>query len=67
MSATKMPEPITQKVLHGKIDELARLIRELPAQRRTDILNRSLIEGLAGEDPKDQIFLTISNDEYFQK
>ncbi|WQF86703.1 Putative VWA-Hint protein, Vwaint [Colletotrichum destructivum] len=49
-------------------EQLDSLIRDLPANKfPSDPQNRSLIEDLAGEQPKGQISLALTNREYYNK
>ena len=69
MSSTEVHEPIKLDALKTKQDELALLIAKLPAQqyKDTDARNRSLVEDLAGADPKGQISLAVGNEAYFSR
>lgn len=60
-------EPIPIGQLDSKIDELNRLITELPSQKHSDAHNKSLVEDLSGRAPRGQISLAISRESYFQK
>jgi hypothetical protein len=69
MSSTEVHEPIKLCHLQDKRDELTLLINNLPAQRYkdSDARNRSLVEDLAGLDPKGQISLAVGNTAYFSR
>ncbi|KAK1982066.1 von Willebrand factor type A domain-containing protein [Colletotrichum cereale] len=50
------------------LDQLRELIANLPANKfPSDPQNRSLVEDLAGEQPKGQVTLALSNAEYYTK
>lgn len=54
-------------MLEDKQEELMKLIRALPAKAYTDDLNQSLVEDLAGQDPRGQISLAVNREDYFGK
>ncbi|CAH0014688.1 unnamed protein product, partial [Clonostachys rhizophaga] len=60
-------QALKHEQLKAKVAELPELIKELPAQKFDDELNKSLVEDLAGEEPRGQISIALRTPEYFRK
>ncbi|VUC37867.1 unnamed protein product [Clonostachys rosea] len=60
-------QAIKHEQLKAKVAELPELIKELPAQKFDDVLNQSLVEDLAGEEPRGQISIALRTPENFRK
>ncbi|CAG9943646.1 unnamed protein product, partial [Clonostachys rosea f. rosea IK726] len=60
-------QALKHEQLKAKVAELPELIKELPAQKFEDELNKSLVEDLAGEEPRGQISIALRTPEYFRK
>jgi hypothetical protein len=52
---------------YGKTEELEELIQTLPAKDYSDKLNVSLMDDLAGQDPRGQVSLAVRRLDYFEK
>lgn len=60
-------QALKHEQLKAKVAELPELIKQLPAQKFEDELNKSLVEDLAGEEPRGQISIALRTPEYFRK
>ncbi|CAH0052973.1 unnamed protein product [Clonostachys solani] len=60
-------QAVKHEQLKAKMAELPELIEELPAQKFDDALNKSLVEDLAGEEPRGQISIALRTPENFRR
>lgn len=56
-----------ETIIDAKLGELTQLVESLPAKPFLDAQNVSLMQDTALQEPKGQVFLAISTQEFFQK